>query len=289
MKPVVTRCLAALLIVAAGAPAWAAPVTANLGYTVDENGGYGLDADFSVSPTRRLTLSAGAGYAGGTPENGDISGTLLNAGASLRGDRAGLSLGYDRFDDSSNYQAGTLGARGWISAGDFEFALLGRRRDMTVDLTLQLPARLLRREVDFAANGVGLSVSYGNEDFAAYVMALEYDYDQAFQDFMGLLDSPQLQDRPRLEALVTSVISQAQGVIDQQAGAGLEFGFGRHSVALDLSFVHDAVLDTDSRSLAVTYRSVHSARLDWGLTAGMVESDRFGNTAFLGVSIGLAN
>ncbi len=283
------RSFAALLLLGAAAPSLAVPLTADFGYTVDEHGGYGLDADFSLSPGEHWTLSAGAGHSEGTPESGDISGTLLSVATSFHGERAGVSLSYDLFDDSSNYQAGTLGARAWLAAGDFEFALLGRRRDLSAELTLRLPLRVVTRDVDFAANGVGLSVSYGNENLNAYLMAMDYDYDQEFDDFVGLLDSPQLEDRPRLEALVTSFISQAQGVIDRQAGAGVEYGFGRHSVARDVSFVHDAVLDTDSSSLAVTWRHARSAHLDWGLTAGLVDSELFGDIAFVGVGIGLAN
>ena len=43
-------------------------------------------------------------------------GTLLNAAASLHGERAGVSLAFDSFDDSSNYSVRTLGARAWFSA-----------------------------------------------------------------------------------------------------------------------------------------------------------------------------
>jgi hypothetical protein len=279
----------AALVLGAAAPSLAVPLTADFGYTVDEHGGYGLDADFSLSPGEHWTLSASAGHSEGTPESGNVSGTLLGVAASFHGERAGISLSYDLFDDSTNYQAGTLAARAWLAAGDFEFALLGRRRDLSAGLTLRLPLRDSIREVKFAANGVGLSVSYGTGNFNAYVMGLEYDYDQEFDDFVGLLDSPQLEDRPRLEALVTSFISQAQGTIDRQAGAGIEYGFGRHSLALDVSFVHDAVLDADSSSLAVTWRHARSAHLDWGLTAGLVDSEQFGDIAFAGVGVGVAN
>jgi hypothetical protein len=283
------RSLAVLLLLGAAAPSLAVPLAADFGYTVDEHGGYGLDADFSLSPGEHWTLSASAGHSEGAPENGDISGTLLGVAGAFHGERAGVSLSYDLFDDRSNYQAGTLGVRAWLAAGNLEFALLGRRRDLSAGLTLRLPLRVASREVDFSANGVGLSVSYGNENLNAYLTALEYDYDREFDDFVGLLDSPQLEDRPRLEALVTSFISQAQGIIDRQAGAGIEFGFGRHSVAVDVSFVHDAVLDADGSSFAVTWRHARSAHLDLGLTVGLVDSELFGDIAFVGGSIGLAN
>jgi hypothetical protein len=289
MKRVVAYAFTALLAGAVCPASFAVPLNGAFGYTVDENGGYGVDADLGIDATEHLSLSAGAGHSKGSAESGDLSGTLLSAAASLHGARGGFSLGYDHFDDSSNYRAGTLAARAWIAAGDFELALLGRRRDMDVELTLQLPLRLLRRDVSFSANGFGLQVSYGNETFSAYAMALEYDYDREFEDFVGLIDSPQLEDRPRVEALVSSFISQAQGTIDRQAGVGGEYGFGRHSVALDLAYVHDAVLGAGSTSVALTYRNARSARVDWGVTGGVSDSDAFGQIAFLGISIGLAN
>lgn len=269
--------------------AGAAPVTADFGYTLDQDGGYALDADFTLAPSEHLTLSAGAGHSRGSEDTSGLTGTLYSLGASLDGGRAGASLGYDVFDDSSNYQARTLAARAWLTAGDFEFALLGRRRDLSVQVTLELPLRTVQRELDFAANGAGLQVAYTNESFSAYAMALEYDYDQDFDDFLALIDSPQLELRPRIEALVGSFITQTQGAIDRQAGVGCEFAFGRDSLAVDLSYAHDAVLDAASSSLALTWRRAQTAHLDWGLTAGLVDSDSFGDIGFLGMQIGLAN
>jgi hypothetical protein len=288
MHRFVNGALVALLVIAGG-NAQAAALSAELGYTVDQDGGHALDLDLSLAPTRYLTLYAGAGQSQGSEATSDLTGTLFNAGASLHGERAGLSLAFDSFDDSSNYQARTLAARAWLAAGDFEFALLARQRDLAVEVTLELPLRTVRRELDFAGTGAGLQVSFARESFSAYAMALRYDYDQDFDDFIGLINSPQLELRPRIEALVGSFITQTQGAIDRQAGVGCEFGFGRHSLAVDLSFVHDAVLDAGSSSLALGYRRAQNAHFDWGLTAGMVDSDAFGNIGFLGVQIGLAN
>jgi hypothetical protein len=269
--------------------AQAVPLTADFEVTAEDTGGLALDAAFSVSPSDRFTLKAGVGHSRGSSESGDLRGTLINAGASLHGDRAGVSLGYDLFDDSSNYRARTLGARAWVSAGDFEFALLGRQRDLDVELTLELPLRTVRREVGFSAMGGGLQVTFSHGSFNAYAMALQYDFDEEFDDFLGLVDSPQLESRPRIEALVGSFLTQAQGAIDRQSGAGIERSFGRNSVALDLSQVHDAVRDASSVSVALTWRRAQSAHMDWMVSAGMIDSDTYGGIAFLGVGVGLAN
>ena len=39
----------------------------------------------------------------------------------------------------------------------------------------------------------------------------------------------------------------------------------------------------------LTWRRVESARLDWSVSAGMVDSDAYGTSTFLGVGLGLAN
>jgi hypothetical protein len=289
MRRVDFRAWLAVLFATGGASVQAAPVTARLGYTADQQGGYALDADFSIAPLERLTLSAGAGHSQGAEATGDLTGTLYDLGLSWHGERAGISLKYDAFDDSSNYKAGTLGARAWLAAGDFEFALLGRRRDHSVEMVLELPLRTLRRELEFSATGAGLEVAYKREDFSAYVMAMQYDYDESFDDFLDLISSPVVERRPRIEALASTFITQTQGAVDRVAGAGFEFGWGRHSLGLDLTFAHDAVLDSGSTSLAVSYRTVQSARVDWGISAGLVDSDAFGDIGFLGVEIGLSN
>lgn len=288
MRWFMMRAAAALMLVL-GARAQALPVTADFNYLRDEDGGQSLDADFSVAPTERLTLHAGAGHSRGSEQTSDLSGTLLSGGASWRARRGGAALSWDSFDDSSNYQAATLGARAWLTAGDFEFALLGRRRDVSVDVTLELPLRTLRREVEFAGAGAGLEVAWSGDTVNAYVMALEYDYDGDFDRFVDLIRSPELAQRPRIEALLGSVVTQTQGAIDRQAGVGCEFSLGRQSLGLDFSYVHDALLDSDSQSLALTYRRAQSAHFDWGVSAGLVSSEAFGDIGFLGVEIGLAN
>jgi hypothetical protein len=289
MNRLCTRFVFATLLVGATALAHAVPMRADLSVTTDESDGRSFDADFSISPSEHLTLNAGAGHSGGSDKTADLSGTLLNGGVSLHGDRAGVALAYDRFDDSSNYRSATLGARGWVTAGDFEFALLAKRRDMSVQLTLALPNRTLTRDEDFSALGAGLQVSFARGNFTAYALDVEYDYDDDFDRFLALTQSAQIARRPLIEALVGSFITQAQGAIDRQSGAGIEQTFGRHSLALDVSSVHDAITDTGSMSVALTWRYTQSARLDVSLSGGMVDSDQYGDIGFLGVAVGLGN
>jgi hypothetical protein len=283
-----TRFAIPALLLSIGAQALAVPFTVNLAVTADDANGRSFDADVALSPNKHFTLYAGAGYSGGS-DTTHLSGTLLNVGASLHGDRGGISLNYDRFDDDSNYTAATIGARAWIDVGDFELALLGRRRDMNVELTLALPLRTVRREVGFTATGGGLQLSFTHGDFNAYAMAVEYDYDDDFNNFLDLADSPLLDRRPRIEALLGSFLTQAQGAIDRQAGVGIERSFGRNSLALDFSSVHDAVLDSGSASVALSFRHAQTAHTDWSVSGGMVDSDAYGTIAFAGFSVGLAN
>ena len=283
------RIAAATLLACAGAPAFAVPMSAAVAVTADDSGGASYDADFSIAPGEHVSLYAGAGHSEGSDETADLTGTLLSAGISLHGERGGFALGYDSFDDSTNYRSTTIAGRAWWSAGDFEFSLLGRQRDLTAQLTLELPLRTLRRELDFAALGGGLQVSYSHGDFNAYAMALTYEYDDEFDQFVELAAAPQVSRRPRIEALFGSFMTQAQGAIDRQIGLGAARIFGRQLVSVDLASVHDAILDADSTSLAVTWAYAQSAHVDWSLSAGMIDSDAYGNIAFAGVGLSLGN
>jgi len=276
-------------LVCIGAPALAVPLNANFAVTADDSNGRSFDADIALAPNKHFTFNAGAGYSSGTDDSNDLRGTLLNVGASLHSDRGGVSLDYHRFEDGSDYTAATFGARVWLDAGDFEIALLGRQRAMNVQVTLALPLRTVSRDADFSAIGGGLQVGYSHGNFSAYAMGLSYDYDAGFDRFLELAASPQLTRRPLIEALVGSFVTQAQGVIDSQAGAGVEWGFGRESLALDFSRVHDAISNGSSTSVAVTWRHTQSAHLDYSIAGGLVDSARYGNTGFVSIALGLNN
>jgi hypothetical protein len=283
------RFAAALLLACAAARGEAWPVHATFGATADDAGGTSLDAGVAFDPGERFSFHLGVGHSSIPDHTGDLSGTLLDLGASLHGERFGVATSFSAFESDSNYRARTVGLRAWIAAGHFDLALLGRHRANDVLLTLDLPMRTGRREVEFTGTGGGLQVGFARGDFHAYVMALRYDYDEELDRFVELANSPQLASRPRIEALVGSFMMQAQGAIDRQAGAGLERLFGRHSLALDVAAVHDAILDSGSVSVALTYRRTRSARVDWSISAGMIDSDELGGTAFAGFEVGLSN
>lgn len=283
------RWFLAVMMSAWAVQAFAVPLNADFSATVDEAGGHSLDADFTLSPTGRLSFNLGAGQSTGADDTANLHGVLLNAGVSFHGDRTGAALSYDRFDDSSNYQSSTLGGRLSLTAGDFEISLLARRRDMSVELTLELPNRTLKRGVDFSAVGGGLQLAFNRGNFSAYAMGVTFDYDDDFDAFLALTDSPQLAQRPLIEALVGSIVTQTQGAIDRQLGAGLEQTFGRSSIGLDFSYVRDAVDSAASTSASLSWRYAQSAHLDWTLTAGLVDSDRYGDIGFAGISVGIGN
>jgi len=273
----------------AASGAGAVDLGVNFAVSADDTGGEGIDADFSLAPTENLALRATAGYSTGPDDIGDLAGTVFGAGVSLHGERLGVTLDYDRFDDPANYRVATLGARAWFEAGDLRIALLGRQRDMGVELTLQLPRRVVHRSVDFSALGAGLELGYTHGDFDAYAMALDYQYDDDFEKFTSLDDGPLAERRPRIEALLGSFITQAQGAIDQQAAAGGQYSFDRNTLAVDISTVHDAIIDESSTSVALTWHQVRSSRFDWSLTAGVLDSMSFGTVGFMTVTMGLSN
>jgi hypothetical protein len=283
------RLASALALCTVWSAAYPAPIGANIAVGADSADGRSIDADFQISPGELVTLRAGAGYSAGSDETADLRGTLLSGGVSLHGERLGLDLDYDAFDDSTNYHAATLAARAWFTAGDFELALLARRRDMSVTFSRELSRQTIRRELAFGALGAGAHMRYSRRGFSVYAMALEYDYDDDFERFLDFADSPQAGTRPRIEALVSSLLTQTQGTIDRQVAVGVDRTFGRHALALDVSSVRDAVDDSASRSVALTWQYAQSARVDWMVSTGLVDSDRYGNIAFASIALGLSN
>jgi len=267
----------------------AAQLDANIGVTADADGGSGLDLDFGISPTEHLTFNLGAGYATGPDQAGNLSGTTLAGGAAYHDDHFGVALDYDRFEDPSNYRVATLGARGWFEIGDLRVTLLARQRDMGIELRLDLPRQTLRRELEFSAFGAGAQLSYATDDFSVYGMALNYDYDEDFQRFLDLPNTPLAERRPRIEALYGSFILQAQGAIDRQYGLGGEYSFGRHALALDFMRTHDAVADASSTSLGLTWHWFRSSHQDWSVTGGVIDSAIVNDMAFVSVALGLHN
>lgn len=283
------RWLAACAFVMCASGAEATDLGANFTLSGDDTGGYGIDADFSLSPTENFGLRATAGYSTGPDEVGDLAGTIYGAGATLRNDHLGITLDYDRFDDPTSYRVSTLGARAWFDAGNVRISLLGRQRDMGVQLTLELPQRVVRRTVEFSALGAGLELMYTGDRFGAYLMGLDYEYDDAFERFTAIDDGPLAERRPRIEAMLGSFITQAQGAIDMQAAAGAQYSIDRNTLAVDLSTVHDAIIDASSTSLMFSWHRVHSARMDWCISAGVVDSISLGNVGFMSVSLGVSN
>ena len=51
--------------------------------------------------------------------------------------------------------------------------------------------------------------------------------------------------------------------------------------------MHDASTTRAARSVALTWHYVQSARLDWSVSTGLVDSDRYGNIAFTSIALGL--
>ena len=257
--------------------------------SADDTGGAGVDADFALSPSENLTLRAVAGYSTGPDDVGDLAGTVFGAGLSLHGEHLGVTLDYDQFDDPTSYRVATVAARAWFDVGDLRISLLGRQREMGVELTLELPLRVVRRTVEFSALGAGLELTWTHQDFGAYLMALDYEYDEAFERFVAIDDGPLAERRPRIEALLGSFIMQAQGAIDRQGAVGVQYSFGRQAVALDVSTVHDAIIDESSTSYMFSWQRVHSTRLDYAVSAGIIDSISLGNVGFVSFTLGLSN
>ena len=108
--------------------------------------------------------------------------------------------------------------------------------------------------------------------------------------FLDLAESPLLDRRPRIEALLGSFLTQAQGAIDRQTGAGVECSLrpatrSRWTFRMCTTPCWTRAAPASCSPVAVRNPPTSTGRV----SAGMVDSEAYGGIAFLGVGLGLAN
>ncbi|MEO8063693.1 MAG: hypothetical protein ABI821_13195 [Pseudomonadota bacterium] len=147
------------------------PPNAGFSATIDGAWGHSIVADFTLVPTAGLSFN-------------------------LRGGQSpGAALSYGRFADASNYLSGTPGGRRSIAAGNFEVLPLGRRRDMSADTDTRSAEPYVERHVEpqlgFLRRGWRPAAHFQPGNLSVYTMGVRYGYDDDFDDFLALAQSPQ--------------------------------------------------------------------------------------------------
>lgn len=254
----------------------------------DEDGGVNYDAFLAVAPNDNWTLSANVGHTTSAVKFSNFSGTSYGLNADLHNDRFGAKLGWRSWKDSNNFESRfTSGKLYWRNEA-LEIGVLLEKRNFSVLYSFTPPivgARPISRTASFAADGVGLSVSWYGDVWGAYAQFQDHSYDSAFTSAISTLVSLNPQRRPGLAALAASVITKSNGVTDTEFSAGLDRSFARSGLRLDAYRVKDQIDGGNSTGVSLGYRYSISSTVAMEATVGSSDSDGFQSQMYGGLSV----
>lgn len=260
-----------------------------IGALVDDQSSRNFDLDATFDPNEHWTLSAGFGQSDSSSDLSDLTGTSFRAGFDAHGERFGFGASFEQWEDSGSFTSQTLHARASLRAGDFEFGLVGADRSFDVDYTITLPNRSVDRTFSVDGTGFGADLSYDTERWGLYASAVFYDYGDRFDQLVTLAQSGQVTRFPRVTALVGSLLTQAQGPLDHELGAGVSHQFQRTSLSLDWTGIEDAISGATGDSVSATFGWTATPRMSLEFTAGVSSVQGFEDTTFGGVAFLLRN
>jgi hypothetical protein len=258
-----------------------------LAAAVDDADGQSYDLDLRIRPTRRWSLSAGAGTLDSSDDPTNLSAETFRAGIDFQGQWFAFGLSHDRFADSGEFVARSSGLRAALILGRTELALRAQQRQFDLAYTVTNFGTRSGREISFDADGYGIDVSYFGAAWSVYGSATQYDYETRFDQFVQLSRSPGIDRLPRLAGLVSSLLTQAKGTLDWSASIGADRSFGRHGLVADLTVLQDAIDQSTSRSAQISYRFDVSPRVNVAASLAKTTSDGYADTTSVGLTLGL--
>lgn len=258
-----------------------------LSLVADEEGGTSIDADASLSPTKWITLSAGAGTSDASTATADLGGTAVRAALDLHSQRFGIRPYLSSWSDESDFDSRTLGVRAYVNAGGFTASLIGERQDLDVDFTVLAFGRPVPRSASFEATGFGGGLAWYGERWSAYVEGLAFDYDDRFDALVATARSPAVDRFPRIEALVGSILTLTQGALDHEISVGVARAFSRTTLSLDWVGVEDAIDGMRAQSVSGTWSRAMTGFVDLQISLGVVDSEGADSLAYGGVGLQL--
>ena len=279
--------LALAAVLAASQPAIAGYDLTLSGLT-DEDGGVNYDAFLSARPNDNWTLNASVGHTTSSVAFSNFSGTSYSLSADLHNQRFGAKLGWRSWDDSNNFESRFTSGKLYWRNDALEIGVLLEKRDFSVLYSFTPPivgARPISRTASFAADGVGLSVSWYGAVWGAYAQFQDNSYDSAFTSAIGTLVSADPQRRPGLAALAASVITKSNGVTDHEFSAGLDRSFTRSGLRLDAYRVKDQIDGGNSTGVSLGYRYSISSTVTMEATVGSSDSDGYQSQMYGGLSV----
>ena len=290
MSRIASACLVTGLAALVASPAHASPTAdVSLGAFVDDTSGTSFDLSGSFSPNEWWTLSAGIGQSKSSQDLADLTGRVVHASAQVAGKSLGSRLSFSNWDDSGSFQSQTIGGQFFWRNGGLQLSALLENRRLDVDYTIVLPLRRIPQSQSFDGNGYGAEVSYYGERWGGYVRGLTYDYDAALDRLIAASQLPNLEQFPRIQALVGSLLTRTAGAQDYDLSAGIDRAFQRSGVRLDLWRSRDAITGADSQDISVSYRYSISPRVEIEGSVGVTDSDNFDSLTHGGLTLTFRN
>lgn len=294
-KPPGHAVVAALLLAAVPAlPAAVAAETgrfsASIGTLVDDADGTSVDVDLYWEPTTWLSLGAGIGQSESSADLADFNGDSRRASLDVHGDSLGGRLSWRQWQDSGQFDSDSMAAEVyWRTTSGWQFGAIAEQRDFGVDYTVTVLNRPLQRRVEFDGQGFGAQVSWYGDAWGGYLRGVTYDYDETLARVLAAARTPNLARFPRLDSLVTSLLTRSAAAVDHDLAAGIERSFQRSGLRFDVSTTRDSLSGADSRSLSVSYRYSLTPRFELEGTLGSADNDDLDAVGFAGIALSYRN
>lgn len=253
----------------------------------DSDQGRSLDVDARWSPLPAWSLGAGVGQGESGLEEAGLSGDSLRASTDfyVGGFDAGASL--QRWKDSGDLKTESLRAQaGWTFESGLGVHALFDDRSLAITYTRQPlngPAR--QSTVRFDGTGFGAELSFLGTRYNAAAHFIDYSYGRSVSRVRAAVAAADTTSFPRLQLLVSSLVTLGAGGPDREIGFSMGREFDRASIQGQWLLLRDALTgdQTNSLSLIHTYRV--SRHLEMDTTLGLSDGAADGTLAYGGLAL----
>jgi hypothetical protein len=260
----------------------------------DDASGRSFDVNAMLSPSARWSIAAGAGSSDAGGATGAASaavpslhGTSFNGSVDLKLGQFGLKPGFSHWRDDDHFSSSTPQLSAYWKHGGLRTQLLLERPKFALDYQLRIANQTITRLFEFSGNGIGGSLDWYGNHWSSSVSFMSYSYGNEVTRVRAILNTPNLQDFPRLTLLAGSMATLTRGALKDRTAAGLEYAFTRTSVHADLTSVTDAISDARSASYGLGVAYVLNSRVSVDLSGGISHADGLDDTKYASVALNL--
>jgi hypothetical protein len=260
----------------------------------DDASGRSFDVNAILTPNARWSIAVGGGSSDAGSATGAASasvpslhGTSFNGSVDLKLGQFGLKPGFSHWRDDDHFSSSTPQLSAYWKHGGLRTQLLLERPKFALDYQLRIATQTITRLYEFSGNGIGGGLDWYGTRWSSSISFMSYSYGNEVTRVRAILNTPNLQDFPRLTLLASSMATLTRGALKDRASAGLEYAFIRTSVHADLSSVTDAISDTRSASYGLGVGYVLNNRVSIDLSGGISHADGLDDTKYASLALNL--